>query len=103
MHHNRFFHFLRIPFIWICVFFFCINTRCKAQDNTLIPGTDTAMISHLMKIAAKLTDHDSALRLYDKALLLSKDGKYTDGIINALDGIAVNYYSLGDYEQSLNS
>src|SRR5580658_8980142 len=93
-----FLRFLSLRVVGVCIFLFGFYQNCVAQDTTLKPGTDTALINRLLTIAHAQSDPDSAIRLYDRPLQLSIAGNYTKGAINALNSLSHIYFRKNDLD-----
>jgi signal transduction histidine kinase len=77
-------------------------SSCKAQETiSLKTAADTAAINILTARANNLSDPDSAIPLYQKALQQSIAGNYADGVIRSLTGLGNNFMSAGNYSQSI--
>lgn len=101
--NKLFLRFLHLRVVGVCIFLFGLYQNCVAQDTTLKPGTDTALINRLLDIAHRQSDPDSAIRLYDRPLQLSIAGNYTKGAINALNSLSHIYFRKNDLDKCLQS
>lgn len=76
----------------------------SAVQNTLAQyKTDTATVHNLLRevFGLERTQPDSALVIHAKALQISQDIQYNDGMYYALRGIGLCYSYMGKYEKSI--
>lgn len=84
-------------FAALMLLFSCI-ANCAAQNTSVRPGTDTALIIRLIDSGLKEGDAIVAMRIFEKPLQLSIAGDYTFGILRSLNSISKIYIRKNDFD-----